>query len=54
MADWLAAARPDLRFPQHSETPDIYIEQAGVMPPITRSLLISSTITLPGSTRSGQ
>ncbi|MBS6035031.1 MULTISPECIES: UDP-N-acetyl-D-mannosamine dehydrogenase [Pantoea] len=25
MADWLAAARPDLRFPQHSETPDIYI-----------------------------
>lgn len=25
MADWLAAARPDLRFPQHGETPDIYI-----------------------------
>lgn len=25
MAAWLAAARPDLRFPQQSETPDIYI-----------------------------
>ncbi|MBK5015547.1 UDP-N-acetyl-D-mannosamine dehydrogenase [Pantoea sp. S62] len=25
MADWLAAARPDLRFPQHGETPDIFV-----------------------------
>jgi len=25
MADWLAAARPDLRFPQHSDTPDIFV-----------------------------
>ena len=25
MADWLAAARPDLRFPQHAETPDIFV-----------------------------
>ena len=25
MADWLAAARPDLRFPQHTETPDIFV-----------------------------
>ncbi|UIL52322.1 MULTISPECIES: UDP-N-acetyl-D-mannosamine dehydrogenase [Pantoea] len=25
MAAWLAAARPDLRFPQQSETPDIFI-----------------------------
>ncbi|WP_337012927.1 UDP-N-acetyl-D-mannosamine dehydrogenase [Pantoea sp. AS142] len=25
MAEWLAAARPDLRFPQHGETPDIFI-----------------------------
>jgi len=25
MADWLAAARPDLRFPQQDETPDIFI-----------------------------
>lgn len=25
MADWLAAARPDLRFPQQSEAPDVYI-----------------------------
>ena len=29
-------------------------EQAGVMPPITRSFSSSSVITLPGSTRSGQ
>ncbi|MER2044259.1 UDP-N-acetyl-D-mannosamine dehydrogenase [Pantoea agglomerans] len=25
MADWLAAARPDLRFPQHGDTPDIFV-----------------------------
>ncbi|WP_312830130.1 UDP-N-acetyl-D-mannosamine dehydrogenase [Pantoea anthophila] len=25
MADWLAAARPDLRFPQHGETPDVFV-----------------------------
>lgn len=25
MAEWLAAARPDLRFPQHGETPDIFV-----------------------------
>jgi len=25
MADWLAAARPDLRFPQHGGTPDIFV-----------------------------
>jgi len=25
MADWLAAARPDLRFPQHGEAPDIFV-----------------------------
>lgn len=25
MADWLAAARPDLRFPQHGDDPDIFI-----------------------------
>jgi len=25
MADWLAAVRPDLRFPQHGETPDIFV-----------------------------
>ncbi|MDQ1212803.1 UDP-N-acetyl-D-mannosamine dehydrogenase [Pantoea anthophila] len=25
MADWLAAARPDLRFPQHDETPDVFV-----------------------------
>lgn len=25
MADWLAAARPDLRFPQQSEAPDVFI-----------------------------
>ncbi len=25
MADWLAAARHDLRFPQHAETPDIFV-----------------------------
>ncbi|WP_419964267.1 UDP-N-acetyl-D-mannosamine dehydrogenase [Pantoea vagans] len=25
MADWLAATRPDLRFPQHAETPDIFV-----------------------------
>jgi len=25
MAEWLAVARPDLRFPQHGETPDIFI-----------------------------
>ncbi|MGC0852605.1 UDP-N-acetyl-D-mannosamine dehydrogenase [Pantoea agglomerans] len=25
MTDWLAAARPDLRFPQHGDTPDIFV-----------------------------
>jgi len=25
MADWLAAARPDLRFPQHGETSDVFV-----------------------------
>ena len=25
MAQWLAAARPDLRFPQHGEQPDVFI-----------------------------
>ncbi|KKB06260.1 UDP-N-acetyl-D-mannosamine dehydrogenase [Pantoea anthophila] len=25
MADWLAAARPDLRFPQQGETPDVFV-----------------------------
>ncbi|MBB1229166.1 MULTISPECIES: UDP-N-acetyl-D-mannosamine dehydrogenase [Pantoea] len=25
MAHWLAAARPDLRFPQHGDTPDIFV-----------------------------
>ncbi|MFP3523746.1 UDP-N-acetyl-D-mannosamine dehydrogenase [Pantoea sp. SIMBA_072] len=25
IADWLAAARPDLRFPQHGDTPDIFV-----------------------------
>ncbi|WP_337028807.1 UDP-N-acetyl-D-mannosamine dehydrogenase [Pantoea eucalypti] len=25
MAEWLAAARPDLRFPQHGETPNIFV-----------------------------
>ncbi|MGG6177062.1 UDP-N-acetyl-D-mannosamine dehydrogenase [Pantoea allii] len=25
LADWLAAARPDLRFPQHGDDPDIFI-----------------------------
>ena len=25
MADWLAAARPDLRFPQYGEAPDIFV-----------------------------
>ncbi len=25
MADWLAAARPDLRFPQHGDMPDIFV-----------------------------
>lgn len=25
MAEWLAAARPDLRFPQHGEQPDVFI-----------------------------
>jgi len=25
MADWLAAPRPDLRFPQHGEAPDIFV-----------------------------
>lgn len=25
MAGWLAAARPDLRFPQHGETPDVFV-----------------------------
>lgn len=25
MAEWLAAARPDLRFPQHGKTPDIFV-----------------------------
>ncbi|WNK41065.1 UDP-N-acetyl-D-mannosamine dehydrogenase [Pantoea agglomerans] len=25
MADWLAAARPDLRFPQQGDTPDIFV-----------------------------
>ncbi|MGL4002446.1 UDP-N-acetyl-D-mannosamine dehydrogenase [Pantoea eucalypti] len=25
MAEWLAATRPDLRFPQHGETPDIFV-----------------------------
>ncbi|MCX3307562.1 UDP-N-acetyl-D-mannosamine dehydrogenase [Pantoea vagans] len=52
MADWLAAARPDLRFPQHGETPDIFVAYCPerVLPGLVMVELINNDRVIGGMT----
>ncbi|WP_275272706.1 NAD(P)-binding domain-containing protein, partial [Pantoea ananatis] len=52
MADWLAAARPDLRFPQHDGDPDVFVAYCPerVLPGQIMTELISNDRVIGGMT----